>query len=383
MPKKPDYAALFTLRADGRYMGYWHELDRAGEPKGPRHAIYDRDPERLLQKIQEKELPKELRKETFRETAERWEDAYRETVTERTWANFRPHYENLVSMWGNIPTAEITAQDIIADLQRAKAQGLSRTVVNSRKVIITGILNQALADGVVPFNAAVSVRLPKGLKQGRRSAPGDDVILKVCEHREDPFGFFPFLLLCTGLRKSEALALHRDDIDPQTGKNRQIHVRRSLTYIDNANPAEKLPKSGKPRTVPLPEVLAGPLDEYLAQLRGPLLFPQPGSNRGGKGGSYMSERAYEGAWLRWCVGAGLVDGDGKPIITAHHLRHATATLLFEAGVDVYTAQAILGHSRVSTTMEIYTELRQQQQSRSVERYSARLSELLSKEKSKA
>ena len=35
MAKKPDYAALFTLRADGRYMGYWK--DRAGK----RHAIDD------------------------------------------------------------------------------------------------------------------------------------------------------------------------------------------------------------------------------------------------------------------------------------------------------------------------------------------------------
>ena len=55
--KKPDYASMFTLRADGLYMGYWRDLDKDGKPKGKRHAIYDRDPEALYNKIKAKETP--------------------------------------------------------------------------------------------------------------------------------------------------------------------------------------------------------------------------------------------------------------------------------------------------------------------------------------
>ena len=51
--RRQNYAGMFTLRSDGRYMGYWHELDRDGLPKGKRHPIYDRDPEKLFQKIQD------------------------------------------------------------------------------------------------------------------------------------------------------------------------------------------------------------------------------------------------------------------------------------------------------------------------------------------
>ena len=51
MARKPDYASLFTLRADGRYMVFWRELDRNGNPVGKRHAIYDRDPEKLFERI--------------------------------------------------------------------------------------------------------------------------------------------------------------------------------------------------------------------------------------------------------------------------------------------------------------------------------------------
>ena len=64
--KKPKYAAMFTLRADGRYMGYWH--DKANK----RHAIYDRDPEVLYNKIHDKEnyVPPAL---TFEAAADAWE----------------------------------------------------------------------------------------------------------------------------------------------------------------------------------------------------------------------------------------------------------------------------------------------------------------------
>ena len=55
-------------------------------------------------------------------------------------------------------------------------------------------------------------------------------------------------------------------------------------------------------------------------------------------------------------------------ITAHHLRHGTATLMFELGVDELTAQKILGHSRIEITREIYTDLRAAQNMKSIDRF---------------
>jgi len=48
----------------------------------------------------------------------------------------------------------------------------------------------------------------------------------------------------------------------------------------------------------------------------------------------------------------------KPVIdlTCHILRHSYATNLYHAGVDVKTAQKLLGHSSISVTMDIYTHL---------------------------
>lgn len=366
MAKKINYASMYTLRSDGRYMGYWH--DEHG-----RHAIYDRDPKRLHERIAEHETEDDDKPVLFRESAEQWEESYRQTVEERTWSNFRPHYIDIKEQWGKLPTVSISAEMINTDLLRAKARGYSRTIVNSRKVIISGILNNALANGDIPFNPAMSVRLPKGLKKGKRSAPDDSVIKTVCNSIDRPFGFFAFLLLCTGMRKSEALALRKSDVD-LTADPPRININRSLTYIDGANPREKLPKSGKTRWVPVIGRLREPLINHMGSTDGILLFPQPKSNRS-NGGGYMSERAYEGAWLRYCTAVGLVSDDGKPTITAHVLRHATATLLFESGVDVFTTQQILGHANVSTTQEIYEELRQNQQMKSIKKYDKYLGKL--------
>ena len=45
--------------------------------------------------------------------------------------------------------------------------------------------------------------------------------------------------------------------------------------------------------------------------------------------------------------------------TLHQLRHAYASLLCESGVDEKTAQKLMGHSDITTTLRIYTHLRDQ------------------------
>ena len=74
----------------------------------------------------------------------------------------------------------------------------------------------------------------------------------------------------------------------------------------------------------------------------------------------MSESNYDTAWANYCACVGL---EG---LTAHQLRHGTATLLYEAGVDVHTAKKILGHSNIQVTMAIYTELREKKEKQSIQ-----------------
>ncbi len=55
--------------------------------------------------------------------------------------------------------------------------------------------------------------------------------------------------------------------------------------------------------------------------------------------------------------------DPLPLITLNGLRHTSATLLISEGVDPKTVQTRLGHSEISTTMDIYSHaLRKQDES---------------------
>ena len=350
----PNYAKMFTRRKDGRYRATY--TDSNGKLK----YLYDRDPEVLWNKLQEAQKPRSI---TFKDAAEAWEREYRETCNVRTWTNYKPHYESIVDKFADSAISSITSLDIIQDLQRAKAQGYSRTIVNTRRTLFNNVLNYSVAQGWIPFNICNGIPLPKGLPSTKRSAPTDEQIKIIMQNCDKPFGIFPMLLLCTGLRKGEALALLKTDI-----KDGEISVTKSLTLLDGQAPKVKEPKSeaGK-RTVPIVSILRGPLDEYLAHLDGNILFPSRSYN-GSPEGQYMSESNYDTAWANYCKETGLD-------LTAHQLRHGTATLLYEAGVDVYTAQRILGHAKVSTTMEIYTELREKKEKQSIKKLNKYMGQL--------
>ena len=73
------------------------------------------------------------------------------------------------------------------------------------------------------------------------------------------------------------------------------------------------------------------------------------------------------------------------LITGHDLRDLEQLLeqTRGTGVDVYTAQHILGHANVSTTMEIYTELRRKQERKGLARFSRSMAQRMAKKESPA
>ena len=126
-----------------------------------------------------------------------------------------------------------------------------------------------------------------------------------------------------GLRISEACSLEFGDIDRQ---RMVIHVRKS--------------KGGGSRYVMLsPRVLRG-LETYWQRMHppGPLFFP------GRTLGRPISKNAVRTAIRRASVEAGITKR-----VTPHTLRHTFATHLLEAGTDIRTIQAMLGHKSIRST----------------------------------
>lgn len=347
MAKKIDYAALYTLRTDGRYMGYWHDAD------GARHAIYDRDPAALYRKIAEREATG-APSATFGAVAEAWSAQRWEELSYKTVEAYKPVFRRVVERFGARGLGDIQTADVAAYLQELARQGYARRSVQMHRDMVGQIYKYAIAEGLTQSSPVDHVQMPRGLSSGSRGIASDAAVAAVKAGLAQPFGLFAYLCLYSGLRRGEALALKYEDVDRAA---RLIHVRRAVEFVGN-NPHIKQPKtaSGK-RDVILLDVLA----DALPQKKRGYVFA-------GDDGKPITRDQYRKRWAAYCAAIGQE-------LTAHQLRHAYATILYEAGVGDKDTQEQLGHSRIELTRDIYQHITKRQRSRTA----ARLNEYIAAE----
>ena len=140
-----------------------------------------------------------------------------------------------------------------------------------------------------------------------------------------------------GLRLQEALHLEVSDID---SARMMVHVHRG--------------KGAKDRFVPLPRATLHGLRSHWRSHRHPrLLFPALGRSGAGAAAAAnpMAISSVQGAFRAAKREAGIV----KRAVSIHTLRHAYATHLLEAGVNLRVIQQYLGHSSLDTSM-VYLHL---------------------------
>lgn len=357
MPKKKlDYSSLFTLRKDGRYMGYWHDGD------GKRHAVYDRDPERLYQKIQEAENqpPKEI---TFKDLALRWKNEHFDSLARSTQTSYRAPLERCIEEFGDTPVTDIAPEDIKRVMLEEKAKGYSYKHAAAKKSILKQIFDVAVIDKNIPiaYNPATVITVPRGMKKGRIEAPKTTEVERIIKNLDKPFGNFVALLLYAGLRTEEAVALRWSDI-----KDKDIHIHAAVDLHGTPILKETKTDAGE-RYVPL-----------LPQLKPFLRRPKSATPHDfifNDNGKLLTRSQITKKWIAWCKEAGLAEQkrytnrhrgkkecvrtEWRPAITPHQLRHNYATVLYEQKVDLLTAKDIMGHKDIATTQRIYTSLRQQ------------------------
>ena len=200
MAKKIDYTKLFTRRKDGR----WQKVYKG-------FTLIDRDPEALLEKVQEVDNPSEPKPPTFREIAEAWQRKHWQEITIKTVGCYNSAYKRAVDADGDRPATEITPGDINRVLLRMQSEHYSAKSIKTQKTVYKLIFNNAIIDDqygqLIKINPAVSVTIQKGLPKTVREPPEDDAIEIIRKSHDKYFGLFPFLLLHTGLRRGEALAL--------------------------------------------------------------------------------------------------------------------------------------------------------------------------------
>ena len=303
---------------------------------GKRVAFRARSEREVIQKIAAYQKQEEIGI-TFDAAAAAWWKDKESRLSPNTAPNYRLAMKRAVDRFDTTPVKDLTPVMVKAYLEYLAHRGYARRTVNQHFVVLREICAFACENYNVMQNAAALVKLPDKLPQTKRKMPTPEQIEAIKRAADTPDGLFLNFLMYSGLRLGEALALTWADVDIE---HEALHIRRSLYFAGSNQGQMKAPKSD-----------AGQRDViYLKRLQ-MLLEPHRGAPCAYVfgGDKPMSKRAYY-CMLERCRRTGLD-------VTPHQLRHAYATLLFEAGIPEKTAQTLLGHAQLSTTMDIYTELR--------------------------
>ncbi len=255
-------------------------------------------------------------------------------------------------------------QGIINDMAQS---GYAEKTMSELKQIACQVLDMAVDNDMIARNPFATVKVPK-VEREERKPIGELERRLIEEHYASHYMGVPsMIMLYCGLRKGELLALEWSDID---------FVAKTLTisksaWFDNNRVAVKPPKSRAGcRVVPIPDKLVAILQTARNSATDALVCPR-------KTGGLCTHTTYVRYWASFIRHLNLQAG-GKDAsrsnpkvwaidnFTAHQLRHTYATMLYDAGVDMLTAQKHLGHSDVQTTMRIYTHLSERKEQGSVE-----------------
>lgn len=319
MPKKPKY----YVRPDGL-----HEAMRVID--GKRITFRGKTDAEVERKMIEFHGKKEQGRK-FKIVEEAWEAECWPKLSPNSIRNYCTPAQIWIDEFGEDYIKDITAADIDKVLKRIAITHAQKTV-NAYKLVISLIMRQAIIAGDITVNPVNAISVPKGRPKTPRELPLDKDVEIIKKNADTPYGLLHLFVYYTGARKGEALAIQFKDIDRKAGA---ITISKSL-YYNPSLPEIKDPKTAAgTRTVPilaplLAQLPQGDSEEYLFPLERKTTMER-------------HLRAYRAKTGIAC--------------TLHQLRHAYATSLYEAGIDIKEAQELLGHSSSQMTMDIYTHIR--------------------------
>ena len=298
-------------------------------------------------------------KATVGQWADRWIELYKKpTVGASTIENTRSILnKHILPRIGHLAVGDVRQFQLqeIMNLQSGKSK--------SNTVKIHGVLKQmfdkAKQGGLSPDNPAEFLEIPKTVTNPRRSLTlaERDAVIAVCQkHRA---GTWVLMMLMCGLRRGETIPLSWNDVNFETG---MLTVDKSAEFISNVAHAKATKTNSGVRTIPIPPPLMVRLIAEKAENKSSLIFTPAKSD------GMLTETNCKRLWssfyreLDIAMGAQLyrnqiIKTSLRDGITPHALRHTFATDLFEMGVDLKTAQYLLGHADIKTTANIYTHMR--------------------------
>ena len=285
------------------------------------------------------------------EIADGRDEAAYKPLAGKTYRNYiscrRVHFKDLE----NASLSELTTPRLERFLKDARENGAAPATLRRVKIVLMVIFRRAVSKELLKVNPVVAIDIKDGTA-GRRSALSTSrserervftqdqilALLNYCVANDAEIGDFFFAMLRSGLRKGEARALKWGDISAAA-----IRVERN---IDDQNKITRT-KTGHERSVDLHPVLAVVL---LARRIGRAFA---GHDVGDDhfifgNGVPVSDAQITTRFNRALAACGIADH------SVYDARHSFASQLLAADANLVYVSRMLGHAKVTTTLEHYT-----------------------------
>ncbi len=320
---------------------------------------------------------------TFGELAKLWIDTCKPMIGITTRRSYKSILDmHLIPSLGGFPVRELKSFHLQKMINNLAETGYSRKTLKEIKNTANQIMELAMDNDIIFRNVFRKINIPKIEAQERRPLTKQEQDMLLSYHSEHRMGVPALLMMLCGLRRGELMALTWNDLDLE----KQLLTVNKAVYIDSNKTFVKPPKSkAGNRNIPIPNALVPILRDEQRQATSLLVCPSAE-------GTLMTQSAFERGWesymhfLNITMGGRDASRSNPKLtvidhITPHMLRHTYATLLYDAGVDVKTAQRYLGHADVVTTLKIYTHLSEQREQQSSEALNKHFDKIIKKERS--
>ena len=358
--RRDRYSGSIEKRGTSWRIRYWLPQDSNGKRKQQSETVRGTKKEAntlLRQRLAEIEnggfIPKDS--QTVAQYMDYWMRTYVQTNTApKTQQGYLYNIERHINpVLGGVELQKLNGQQIQGLYAVMLNDGLSnRTVLHCHRVL-KGALRRAVTWEVLSRNPADAVSPPRPIAKNLQIWEVDTFQAFLVSAKDSPYLGRYKLAALTGMRRGELCGLKWDAVDLDAG---HLRVTRTLQHIDGQGLVEGQPKTDRSRrTISLSagalEVLRG-LRVAQAEQRLSIgevwrgtghVFTTPiGTPIGG-------ERVSKDF-------AKIVKQSDLPHLTFHGLRHTAASLMIAGGVHARTIADILGHSTITTTMDVYGHL---------------------------
>ncbi|HLW82567.1 MAG TPA: tyrosine-type recombinase/integrase [Candidatus Acidoferrales bacterium] len=268
---------------------------------------------------------------------------------------------HILPVMGSIQLCDLSRGAIEACLAELKRKGRATATIRGVRATLSTVLEKAVERQYLEKNPAHGIRIREAdFKKERRCYSAAEVF-KLAAALGEPCRTIVLLAVLTGMRIGEILALRWKRVDMLRGT---IEVAESFSDGEFGPPKTR----SSNRVLPMSSALRDALQIHRAGTSwsgaDDLVFCTS------KGTPLSSKNLYNRALAPAC------DGLKLPRVSWHSFRHTHATLLVESGESVKTAQSLLGHSDLETTLNVYAHAIPDSQRRAVERIGVLLSDAL-------